>query len=314
MKRLLASGALVATGFLVHAAPAFAHVSFETPRATQNTTYKAVLRVPHGCAGQPTLKVSVRIPAGVIAVKPMPKAGWTLDTVQTTYPAPYQLYGKPVSEGVGEIVWSGSLADAHFDEFVFQARVTDAVAPGAELAFPVVQTCAKASESWTEITAPGQDANALKMPAPTVRIVADETAPKTFTAGTITVQQPWARATPAGAQVGGGYLRVTNTGKEADRLIGGTFPLAGRVEVHEMSMADNIMRMKQMTDGLTIKPGESVELKPGGFHLMFLDLREGLKDGQVLSGTLVFEKAGPIAVTYQVRGMSGEAAGAHAHH
>ena len=122
----------------------------------------------------------------------------------------------------------------------------------------------------------------------------------------LTIEQPWSRATPAGAKVGGGYLRVTNAGKEADRLVGGTFPLAGKVELHEMSMADNVMRMKQVPDGLEIKPGETVELKPGGYHLMFMDLRDGLKDGQSIKGTLVFEKAGSVEVEYVVRSMSGE--------
>ncbi|KAB0268088.1 DUF1775 domain-containing protein [Microvirga brassicacearum] len=314
MKLPFASGALVATGLFVLCAPAFAHVSFETAQATQNATYKAVLRIPHGCAGEPTLKVSVRIPDGVIDVKPMPKSGWTLDTVRAAYAKPYSLRGTPVTEGVREIVWSGSLADDHFDEFVFQARVTDAVPAGTDLAFPVVQTCANGTEAWTEIAAAGQDAHALKNPAPTVRIAARESAPKTFTVGAITIEQPWSRATPAGAKVGGGYLRVTNAGKEPDRLIGGTFPLASRVELHEMSMTDNVMRMKQLPGGLEIKPGETVELKPGGYHFMFLELRDGLRDGQTIKGTLAFEKAGPVEVEYVVRAMTGQGAGAHQHH
>ena len=99
MKLPFASGALVAAGLFVHAAPALAHVSFETAQATQNTTHKAVLRVPHGCAGTPTLKVSVRIPDGVIDVKPMAKAGWTLDTVRAAYATPVSLNGKPVTRG-----------------------------------------------------------------------------------------------------------------------------------------------------------------------------------------------------------------------
>jgi copper(I)-binding protein len=291
-------------------------VAFETAQATQNSTYKAVLRVPHGCAGKPTVNVRVRIPAGVIDVKPMPKAGWTLETIKAPdAKPPAVVQGNPIAEGITEIAWSGSLADGHFDEFVFLARITDAVAAGSDLAFPVVQTCAGGSEEWIEIAAPGQDAQGLKKPAPTVKVVEAASAPKSFGSGAIAIEQPWSRATPAGATVGGGYLRVTNTGREPDRLIGGTFPLAARVELHEMSMADNVMRMKQVTGGLEIKPGESVELRPGGYHLMFVDLREGLKDGQMVKGTLVFEKAGPIEVEYQIRGMAGAAApAAHQHH
>ena len=191
---------------------------------------------------------------------------------------------------------------------MFLARISEAVPAGTDLAFPVVQTCANGSESWTEIAAPGQDAHALKKPAPTIRVAAAEAAPKAYTVGAITVEQPWSRATPAGAKVGGGYLRVTNAGREPDRLIGGTFPIAGRVELHEMSMTDNVMRMKQVEGGLAIGPGASVELRPGGYHLMFVDLRDGLKRGQTIKGTLVFEKAGPVEIEYVVRAMSGEAA------
>ena len=131
--------------------------------------------------------------------------------------------------------------------------MTDAVEAGSELAFPVVQTCATASEAWTEIAAPGQDSAALKRPAPTIRIVAAVVGEILHSRADITIEQPWSRATPAGAKVGGGYLRVTNTGQEPDRLVGGTFPLAAKVEVHEMSLVDNVMRMKQVAGGLEIK-------------------------------------------------------------
>jgi len=127
--------------------------------------------------------------------------------------------------------------------------------------------------------------------------------PAPIKAGALTIEQPWSRATPAGAQVGGGYLRITNTGKEPDRLTGGSAPVASRIEVHQMSMVDNVMRMKPVDGGLEIKPGETVELKPGGYHLMFMDLKEPLKDGETVNGTLVFEKAGSVAVDFAVRGM-----------
>jgi copper(I)-binding protein len=114
--------------------------------------------------------------------------------------------------------------------------------------------------------------------------------------------------------VGGGYLRITNTGLESDRLVGGTFPGASRVEVHEMSMDGDVMRMKQIQGGLEIKPGATVELRPGAGHLMFMDLKEPLKEGQTIKGTLVFEKAGPVEVEYSVRGMGGAAPAADEHH
>lgn len=308
-------GALVAAAFLGLSSSAFAHVSFETAQAAPNSTYKAVLRIPHGCDGKPTLKVRVRIPEGIIAVKPMPKAGWKLETTKGSYVRAYQLHGETVSEGVTDIVWTGSLDDAFYDEFVFQARFTDAFQPGSTVYFPVVQECENATEEWTQVPAAGEDPHKLASPAPSVKIAADANSPSpAVKVGALTIEQPWSRATPGGAKVGGGYVRITNTGKEADRLVGGSFPGASRVEVHEMSMDGDIMRMKPMEGGLEIKPGATVELKPGAGHLMFMDLKEPLKEGQTVKGTLVFQKAGKVDVDYVVRGMGGAAPAAEHQH
>jgi uncharacterized protein YcnI len=305
-------GALAAAALMI-SAPALAHVTFENGQATPNSTYKAVLRIPHGCDGKPTLKVRVRIPEGIVAVKPMPKAGWKLETTKGSYVKAYQLYGEAVSEGVTDIVWTGSLDDAHYDEFVFQARFTDAYQPGATVYFPVVQECDGATEEWTQVPGAGEDPHGLQSPAPGVRIAGTATAPQLVKAGALNIEQPWSRATPGGAKVGGGYLRITNGGTTPDRLVGGSFPLAGKVEVHEMRMEGDVMRMKPVEGGLEIKPGATVELKPGGFHLMFMDLKEPLKEGQTVKGTLTFEKAGSVAVEYAVRGMGGAAPAEHKH-
>jgi copper(I)-binding protein len=138
-----------------------------------------------------------------------------------------------------------------------------------------------------------------------------------YKVGSIVIEAPWARATPPGAKVGGAYLKITNKGQQADRLLGGTLPVAADVEVHEMSMVNNIMRMRHLKDGLEIKPGETVELKPGGHHLMLTGLREGLKQGQPVKGTLTFEKAGTVEVEYVVAPIgaqsSGQKPGGHKH-
>ncbi|MBJ6128219.1 DUF1775 domain-containing protein [Microvirga splendida] len=306
-------GALAAA-LVAFSSPALAHVTFETGQTTPNSTYKAILRIPHGCAGKPTLKVRVRIPEGIVAVKPMPKAGWKLETAKGAYVRAYEVHGEAVSEGVTDIVWTGSLDDAHYDEFVFQARFTDAYQPGATVYFPVVQECGGAVEEWTQVPAAGEDPHSLKSPAPGVRIAAAPgAAPAAMKAGSLTLDQPWSRATPGGAKVGGGYLRITNTGTAPDRLTGGSFPLASKVEVHEMRLDGDIMRMKPVEGGLEIKPGATVELKPGGLHLMFVDLKEPLKEGQTVKGTLTFEKAGSVEVEYTVRGMGGAAPAEHKH-
>jgi hypothetical protein len=127
------------------------------------------------------------------------------------------------------------------------------------------------------------------------------------------IDTPWARATPGGAQVGGGYVKITNTGTEADRLIGGSLPMATAVEVHEMSMSGGVMKMRKLDDGLEIKPGQTVELKPGGYHLMFTGLREGLKAGQTIKGTLIFAKAGSVEVEYAVAPIGAQSSGGHMH-
>ena len=90
-------------------------------------------------------------------------------------------------------------------------------------------------------------------------------------------------------------------------------PGASEVEVHEMTMTDNVTKMRRLQAGLEIKPGQSVELKPGGYHLMVMGLKEPLKEGQTVKGTLVFESAGTIEVEYRVAPI-GAQSGGHAHH
>lgn len=155
--------------------------------------------------------------------------------------------------------------------------------------------------SWLCAASPSEATVSLRVPphAPPASIV-EAAADKTFKVGQLVIEAPWARATPGGAQVGGAYLKITNTGAETDRLIGGSLPIAAAVEVHEMSMTDGVMRMRKLDKGLEIKPGQTVELKPGGYHLMFTGLREGLKQGQPVKGTLQFEKAGSVEVEYRV--------------
>lgn len=142
-----------------------------------------------------------------------------------------------------------------------------------------------------------------------------------FTAGSIKVSEPWSRATPASAKVGAGYLTITNTGKEPDRLIGGSTLVAGVFELHEMAMVDNVMRMRALPKGIEIKPGETVTLRPGGTHVMLMDLKQQIKEGQPIKGTLVFEKAGKIEIEYRVAPIgakeptpAGPAHGSHSKH
>jgi copper(I)-binding protein len=121
-----------------------------------------------------------------------------------------------------------------------------------------------------------------------------------YKAGGLVIEQPWVRATPGGAKVAGGYMTIRNGGSEPDRLIGGSTPLAGRLEVHEMRLEDGIMRMREIRGGLEIAPGQTVELKPGGYHAMLMDLNAPLRQGETLKGQLRFEKAGMVEVEFKV--------------
>src|ERR1700709_91272 len=135
----------------------------------------------------------------------------------------------------------------------------------------------------------------------------------TFKLGDLTVTSPWTRATPGGAKIAGGYLKVTNNGTSADRFTGAKSDAADRVEIHEMSMSDGVMKMRPLPDGLEIKPGETVELKSGGYHLMFMDLKQPLKQGDTLKATLQFEKAGSLDVNFNVNALGATSGDAPQH-
>jgi periplasmic copper chaperone A len=130
--------------------------------------------------------------------------------------------------------------------------------------------------------------------------------------GSLEVSHTWARATPKGARVGAGYLTITNTSSAPDRLVGGSLAAADGFSVHEMTEVDGVSKMRPLADGLEIKPGQTVELKPGSYHLMFSDLKQPLAQGQHVKGTLVFAKAGTLDVEFDVQPIGG-ASGSMSH-
>jgi copper(I)-binding protein len=132
-----------------------------------------------------------------------------------------------------------------------------------------------------------------------------------YTAGPIRIETPWLRATPSGAKVAGGYMKLHNTGSEPDRLVGGSIPVAGAFEVHEMHMQGNMMMMRELPGGLVLPPGQTVELKPGSYHIMLTGLKQPLKAGDKIKGTLQFEKAGKVEVEYTVQGIGSQGPGEH---
>jgi copper(I)-binding protein len=128
-----------------------------------------------------------------------------------------------------------------------------------------------------------------------------------FKAGAIVIAHPWARATPGNANVTAGYVKLTNTGTTPDRLVSATAEAASHTDIHEMAMAQGVMQMRPLKDGIVLKPGETVELAPGGNHLMLTGLTRPLKPGDRVKGTLVFEQAGSVDIVYEVQGIGGPA-------
>jgi uncharacterized protein YcnI len=158
---------------ITSASAVFAHVVLEDQAALAGRSYKAVLKVGHGCEGSPTTAIRVTIPAGFMGAKPMPKAGWKLDVKTDKLAVPYESYGKKITEDVSEITWTATskdsyLPDGYYDEFVLRGGL-----PKKEgvMWFKVLQSCEKGVNDWSQIPAAGVDAHSLKSPAALLEII-----------------------------------------------------------------------------------------------------------------------------------------------
>ncbi len=150
MIRVLSRVALAAATLTTLAVPAWAHATLEVREARIGASYKAVMNIPHGCGKEATHTVRIQIPEGFFAAKPMPKPGWTLETVTGPYEKTYLNHGREVTEGVQEIVWSGGhLPNEWFDQFVFRGTFADTLEPGP-FYFPTVQECENGEEAWID--------------------------------------------------------------------------------------------------------------------------------------------------------------------
>jgi len=123
--------------------------------------------------------------------------------------------------------------------------------------------------------------------------------------GNLEIMHPYARATLPGAPVSGGYMMIKNIGDTPDRLISASADFAGRVEIHEMAMENDVMKMRELEAGLEIPAGSEVVLKPGSYHVMFMKLEEQLEEGESRKATLTFENAGTIEVEFAVESIEG---------
>ena len=133
----------------------------------------------------------------------------------------------------------------------------------------------------------------------------------------LSITQPWTRATPPRARAAGGFVTIENSGDTSDRLVAADSPIAGRVEIHEMRMDNGTMIMRPVDGGIEIPAGGETTLAPGGLHIMFMELKQGLIEGETIPVVLTFEQAGDVEVQFPVtaigaRGPNG--AEGHSHH
>jgi copper(I)-binding protein len=122
--------------------------------------------------------------------------------------------------------------------------------------------------------------------------------------GQVEVEKPWIRATAPGVKIAAGYLTVRNKSPSPDRLVGGSSPVAARVETHVHIKDGEILRMREVK-GYDIPASGSFELRPGGAHLMLVDLKGPLKGGDKVPVVLKFERAGEVKVDFEVRPLGG---------
>jgi len=338
MKTLISTA--TAFAFAILPGLAFGHAALSPSEAVNGTTVKVAITIPHGCDGAATDTVIVKLPEGFVSAKPQVKAGWTLEITRGDYQKAYEVHGSDVTSGATEVKWSGgSVPDDAFDEFVIRGSVQGLEA-GGSLPFRVTQMCGTASVSWDQIATDGQDPHSLEHPAPVLKVTVAEAAgghghdhahgamtmggmdhsamaaPAEAGApvvlGDLTISGGFARATLPNAPVGGGFFSIANAGGSDDRLVSVTSPAAEQVQIHEMKMDGDVMKMAELPGGLAIPAGQTVTLAPGGLHLMFMKLKVPFVEGESVPVTLTFEKAGTVEVQLAVGGKAAKAS-AHQH-
>jgi copper(I)-binding protein len=265
-----------------------AHVVLSEPQAQAGAYFKASLRVGHGCSGSATTGITVTVPAGFQGAKPQPKAGWEVVTRKAKLAQPYTSHGKLITEDVVELRWTASskesaLLDEHFDEFSFMSRLPDQAGP---VWLKVLQTCEVGQTDWSEVPSSGTSTKGLKSPAALLMIKSDNAA-VTSAAG-ITVSEAWVRPTVAGQKATGAFMKLT--AKESAKLVGVSSPVAGVAEIHEMKMEKDVMKMAAIPS-LNLPSGKTVELKPGGFHVMLMDLKSQIANNSKVPLVLHFQDA-----------------------
>lgn len=259
---------------------AHAHVSLQDGQAEAGVRYQAVLRVGHGCDGAATTALTVRIPAGFAQIEPVARPGWTLSSRR------------------GEVTWTAAGEQAALPgdqraEFTIGGSLPQRTGP---LWFKVRQTCGKAALDWSQVPAQGTDTAGLKTPAALLQVLSARDLAQQRALPR--VEGGWVRSMVAGQQSAAGYM--TLTASEPMQLIGIATPVADTAEVHQMKMEGDVMRMRAVPQ-LDLPAGQAVELKPGGYHIMLMELKQPLTSGMAIPMTLLLRNAKGVESRLQLK-------------
>jgi len=261
---LLALALLACTG-----SSAIAHVTLPPGGATVGTDYEAAFRVGHACKDATlTNALTVRLPQG-FALKDVPaRPGWSIE--------------QTLSGNEAVVRWTATSASTAVPadqktEFVLRGRLPDKPGP---LYFKVLQGCDVGSSDWAQLPTGAADE---KLPLPAAKL---DVLPRGVAA--VDVRDGWARMAVAGQSGTGAFMKLQ--APSGARLVGASTPVAGIAEVHEMSMQGDHMQMRAV-DELALPARQTVELRPGGLHVMLMDLKQPLPVGSTLPLTLRFKDA-----------------------
>lgn len=290
---------LVSCVLLASAGGAFAHVTLPPGGATAGTDYDAAFRVGHACEGAgSTTGITVRLPKGFAMTDAQARKGWKLE-IQ-----------KAAGDSAGEVRWSAETPQAALPgseraEFIVRGKLP---APPGAMWFKVLQTCDKGSADWAQLPASGTSTEGLSRPAARLDVLPAGVA-------AVDVRDAWIRASVPGQSGTGGFMKLT--APSGARLVGASTAAAGVAEVHEMKMDGDTMRMRAV-DVVDLPPRQTVELKPGGYHLMLMDLKQPLAKGSSVPLTLRFEDAKGVKSSLEVNvpvmtGAAMPAGGEHKH-
>lgn len=258
---------VISTVLAAGCSAAFAHVSLQAPQAQAGRPYQAVFVVGHGCDAAATTRVAVQVPPGFKATNAAPRPGWTADLKGAT--ATWTATSK-----------EAALPNSQRGEFVLAGTAPSKTGP---LWFKVLQTCEQGSLEWSQLPDKGTSTAGMKTPA----VLLDVLGEREFAAvqAQPQVEGGWVRAAVPGQQATGAFMRLK--AREAVQLVGVETPVAGTAEVHEMKMDGDVMRMRAVTR-LDLKAGQTLDLGPGGYHVMLQELRQPLAAGATVPLTLRF--------------------------